>query len=171
MRTKKIVSAIAAGVVLPGVLLIGSTIPAAAQDGVVPPAAPVAPAVPVAPAPPTAAQVRAMTIAQYGVYPLPVPLSHIHRYHLSKKTLRHIVAARKLADTPEGRKIRRLESGTNYRYNDGHYFGAWNFDRGTWLSNGGGRYGRTADKAPRWAQDLIAWQTHKSRGWSPWSTA
>ncbi len=175
MSSTRIVSAFAAGIVLPSAILVGVSSPAMADDAApaatpaVEPAAAPAPG-PAAPAP-HVPSVRELTIARYGIYPLPVTERHIKRYHLRKKILRQIAAAHKLSNTAEGRKIRRLESGTNYKYNDGHYFGAWNFDRGTWLSNGGGRFARTADKAPRWAQDYIAWKTHKSRGWSPWSTA
>ena len=34
---------------------------------------------------------------------------------------------------------------------------------------GGGKFGRTANKAPAWAQDLIMYKTYKARGWSPWA--
>jgi hypothetical protein len=117
------------------------------------------------------AQIKAATIRKYGVYPLPVRGRDIKRYHLSKTQLRQIAAAKKLARTAEARKIRKCESGGNYRSIDRGYYGAYQFDRGTWLSNGGGRYARTANKAPKWAQDHIMWKTHRARGWSPWTCA
>jgi hypothetical protein len=121
-------------------------------------------------APLTAAQVRAETIRKYGVHPLPISERSIVKYKLSKKTLRDLVKARKLASTTKAKRIRKCESGGNYKSIDGSgYYGAYQFDRGTWLSNGGGKYGRTANKAPAWAQDLIMYKTYQARGWSPWT--
>ena len=115
----------------------------------------------------TAAQIRAETIKKYGVHPLPISERNIAKYNLSKKTLRDLVKARKLASTTKAKRIR---SGGNYKSIDSSgYYGAYQFDRGTWLSNGGGKYGRTANKAPAWAQDLIMYKTYKARGWSPWT--
>ena len=94
----------------------------------------------------------------------------IARFRLSSKTIRQIYKARRLSDTPEGRKIKRLESGTNWKYADGTYFGAWNMSIPIWIGNGGGKFGKTAAKAKRWAQDLIAWRIHSKVGWQPWST-
>lgn len=126
----------------------------------------VAPAV----AAPTAAEVRAETIRKYGVHPLPVSVRSIDQYQLGKKALKEIVAAQKLAGTAKAKRIRKCESGGNYKINTGNgYYGAYQFDRGTWLSNGGGRYARTANRAPRFAQDHIMYKTFKSRGWSPWA--
>lgn len=119
---------------------------------------------------PTAAQIRAETIRKYGVHPLPVSLRTISEYKLGKKALKEIVKAQKLADTTKAKRIRKCESGGNYRTNTGNgYYGAYQFDRGTWLSNGGGRYARTANRAPKFAQDHIMYKTYKARGWSPWA--
>lgn len=164
MNPKRFATTIAGAVLTPAVLLAASAGPALADTGVT--TAPTSAASPAA-----ATDIRTQTIARYGVYPLPVPVRAITRFRLSKRTLRDIAAAHRLANTREGRKIRVRESGNDYRYADGRYFGAWNFDRGTWLSNGGGRFGATANRAPAWAQDYIMWRTHKARGWSPWSTA
>lgn len=118
----------------------------------------------------TPAQVRTETIRKYGVHPLPISERTILQYKLSKKTLRDLVKARKLANTAKAKRIRKCESGGNYKSIDSSgYYGAYQFDRGTWLSNGGGKYGRTANKAPSWAQDLIMYKTYKARGWSPWT--
>lgn len=130
----------------------------------------IAPVTATAPAAITPAQVRAETIRKYGVHPLPISERTIIKYKLSKKTLKDLVKARKLANTAKAKRIRKCESGGNYKSVDSSgYYGAYQFDRGTWLSNGGGRFGRTANKAPAWAQDLIMYKTYKARGWSPWT--
>ena len=129
----------------------------------------IAPVAVQAPAALTPAQVRAETIRKYGVHPLPISERTIVKYKLSKKTLRDLVKARKLANTSKAKRIRKCESGGNYKSVGNGYYGAYQFDRGTWLSNGGGKFGRTANKAPAWAQDLIMYKTYKARGWSPWA--
>lgn len=120
-------------------------------------------------APMTAAQIRAETIRKYGVHPLPISERTILRYKLNKKTMRDLVKARGLAKTTKVKRIRQCESGGNYKSVGNGYYGAYQFDRGTWLSNGGGKYGSTANKAPAWAQDLIMFKTYQARGWSPWA--
>ena len=116
----------------------------------------------------TAAQVK----AKYGAYPLPVSVNVIKKHKLKK---RHIVHISKAAKWAKGRKqvsVRKCESGNNYKTSTGNgYYGAWQFDRGTWRSNGGAKFGSTANKAPKWAQDYIAYKTWKSRGWQPWACA
>ncbi|MFZ2382895.1 MAG: transglycosylase family protein [Candidatus Nanopelagicales bacterium] len=119
----------------------------------------------------TAAAKRTATLKKYGVFPLPVSVKQINRYHLSKKDLKGIKKAQKLAKSPTARKIRKRESHNNYKINTGNgYYGAYQFDRGTWRSNGGSKFATTPHKAPKWAQDYVVWRTHKVRGWSPWST-
>lgn len=121
---------------------------------------------------PSVAEVQAANKSTYGVATLPVEVRDIQKYKLNKKTIKEIVAAKKLAATSEARKIRSCESGGNYRISTGNgYYGAYQFDRSTWLSNGGGRYANTANGAPSWAQDHIMWKTHEARGWSPWGCA
>lgn len=121
-------------------------------------------------APLTAAQIRAETIRKYGMHPLPVSERTIGQYKLGKKSLKEIAKAKRLANTTKAKRIRKCESGGNYRTNTGNgYYGAYQFDRGTWLSNGGGRYARTANRAPKFAQDHIMYKTYKARGWSPWA--
>lgn len=118
------------------------------------------------------ADARAATIAKYGVYPLPVSEAAIAKYKLSKKVLKEIAAAKKFAATPKAKSVRKCESNGNYSISTGNgYYGAYQFDRGTWTGNGGGRYSSTANKAPAFAQDHIAWKTYQQRGWSPWACA
>ena len=119
----------------------------------------------------TQAQLKALTIKKYGVFPLPVSLRNISRYHLRKKQIIQIEAARRLANTRHARRVRWCESNDQYKIVGNGYYGAWQFDHSTWLSNGGGRYARTANRAPRFAHDHIMWKTHRARGWSPWACA
>ena len=154
------------GAVAVGATALSDTASAAGTESTPGAAAQIAPAA----APLTAAQIRAETIQKYGVHPLPISERSIIKYNLSKKTLRDLVKARKLASTTKAKRIRKCESGGNYKSIDSSgYYGAYQFDRSTWLSNGGGKYGRTANKAPAWAQDLIMYKTYKARGWSPWT--
>lgn len=118
------------------------------------------------------AQVRSETIRRYGVYPLPVSERTITRYHLNKNVIRQIAKAKKFASTRKARSVRQCESGGNYRINTGNgYYGAYQFDKGTWLANGGGRYSKYAHQAPPFAQDHIMWKTWLVRGWQPWACA
>lgn len=119
----------------------------------------------------SAAAKRTATLKKYGVFPLPVSVNQINKYHLNKKDLKGIKKAQKLAKSSTARKIRQRESHNNYKINTGNgYYGAYQFDRGTWRANGGGKFGATANKAPKWAQDYVVWRTHNARGWSPWGT-
>jgi hypothetical protein len=105
---------------------------------------------------------------QLSAYPLTV--TAVSRFRLSPKQVKEVAAARHLANSGTAKMIRNRESGGNYAINTGNgYYGAYQFDRSTWLSNGGGQFARTADKAPKWAQDYIVYRTHKARGWSPWA--
>lgn len=63
-------------------------------------------------------------------------------------------------------RIRQRESGGNYATNTGNgYYGAYQYDIGTWNNYGG--YAR-ADLAPAAVQDAKAAQTYAQRGCSPW---
>lgn len=123
-----------------------------------------------------AKEARALKISKlkkkYGMYPLATSVSHAQKYRISKKTMKQIKQSNKWAKGKKARSVIRCESGGNYKINTGNgYYGAWQFDRGTWLANGGGKYARTANKAPKWAQNHIAWKTWKARGWQPWACA
>lgn len=66
-------------------------------------------------------------------------------------------------------KIRQCESGGNYSINTGNgYYGAYQFDLGTWRSVGGS--GRPSDASPA-EQDARALALWRSRGWGPWACA
>jgi hypothetical protein len=63
-------------------------------------------------------------------------------------------------------RLRQCESGGNYSINTGNgFYGAYQFDRGTW--NGLGYPGR-ADQASPATQDAAAAKLQSQRGWSPW---
>ena len=66
-------------------------------------------------------------------------------------------------------RIAMCESHQNWSINTGNgYYGGLQFDRGTWLSNGGGKYAPTADKATRAQQIEIANRVKDRRGLQPW---
>lgn len=76
------------------------------------------------------------------------------------------------ASSPQAQAVVQCESGGNYSINTGNgYYGAWQFDAGTWLANGGGQYAPTADQATPSQQNQIAYNTYQSRGWQPWACA
>jgi resuscitation-promoting factor RpfB len=63
-------------------------------------------------------------------------------------------------------RLRACEAGGNYRINTGNgYYGAYQFNVGTW--NGYGGYTIPSD-APPAIQDQKATETYKRRGWQPW---
>lgn len=66
-------------------------------------------------------------------------------------------------------RLAQCESGGNWSINSGNgFYGGVQFDRGTWLSSGGGAYAPTADLATRDQQIAIASKVQATRGWSPW---
>lgn len=63
-------------------------------------------------------------------------------------------------------RLRQCEAGGSYSRNSGNgYYGAYQYDIGTWANYGG--YARP-DLAPPAVQDAKAQQTQAARGWSPW---
>lgn len=63
-------------------------------------------------------------------------------------------------------KLRLCEAGGIYTRNSGNgYYGAYQYNLGTWGNYGG--YARP-DLAPAEVQDAKARETHARRGWSPW---
>jgi hypothetical protein len=70
---------------------------------------------------------------------------------------------------PKVRHIRWRESRNTYRINTGNgYYGAYQFAYATWTAMGGQRYAPTADRAPKYIQDYVAWRLYRRAGWSPW---
>ena len=66
-------------------------------------------------------------------------------------------------------RIAQCESGGNWSINTGNgYYGGLQFDRGTWLSAGGGAYAPTANLASRAEQITIANKLYAQRGLQPW---
>ena len=69
-------------------------------------------------------------------------------------------------------RIAQCESGGNWAINTGNgYYGGLQFDRGTWLSNGGGSFGATANLASRTQQIAVANKVYAARGLQPWGCA
>jgi hypothetical protein len=63
-------------------------------------------------------------------------------------------------------QLRQCESGGNYQDNTGNgFYGAYQFDQGTWSSLG---YPGRPDQAPPAMQDQAAKQLQAQRGWEPW---
>ncbi|MDT7550222.1 MAG: resuscitation-promoting factor RpfA, partial [Actinomycetota bacterium] len=70
------------------------------------------------------------------------------------------------ASSDDFARLRNCESGGNYAINTGNgFYGAYQFDRGTW--NGLG-YSGTANQASPATQDAAAAKLQSQRGWSPW---
>ena len=66
-------------------------------------------------------------------------------------------------------RLRVCESGNNYAINTGNgYYGAYQFDLGTWRSVGGSGYPHQASPA---VQDALALTLYRQRGWGPWACA
>jgi uncharacterized protein YabE (DUF348 family) len=69
-------------------------------------------------------------------------------------------------------RIAQCESGGNWAINTGNgYYGGLQFDSGTWLANGGGKYAARADLASRTQQIAVANVVYAARGLSPWGCA
>ncbi len=67
-------------------------------------------------------------------------------------------------------RVRMCESGNTYTINTGNgYYGAWQFDRPSWLANGGAEFADYPHKATKDQQDFVAWTYWKKAGWGPWS--
>ena len=66
-------------------------------------------------------------------------------------------------------RLVQCEATGNWAINTGNgFYGGVQFDYGTWLRHGGGKYAPTADKATREAQIDIARKTLKAQGWGAW---
>lgn len=68
--------------------------------------------------------------------------------------------------------IASCESGGNWSINTGNgYYGGLQFNAGTWLANGGGRFAARADLASKGQQITIANHLYDQAGGSPWGCA
>ncbi|WP_241249695.1 resuscitation-promoting factor [Rhodococcus sp. X156] len=66
-------------------------------------------------------------------------------------------------------RLAQCEAGGNWSINTGNgYYGGVQFDRGTWLSNGGGAYAPLPHQATREQQIAVASKVAAGRGFSPW---
>ena len=63
-------------------------------------------------------------------------------------------------------RLRMCESGGNYAIATGNgYYGAYQFDAGTWHSLG---FGGLPNQAAGWIQDMAVVRLWQQRGWAPW---
>jgi uncharacterized protein YabE (DUF348 family) len=66
-------------------------------------------------------------------------------------------------------RLAKCESGGNWAINTGNgFYGGLQFDKGTWLSNGGGAYAPLPHQASREQQIAIATKVRDARGYNPW---
>ena len=73
------------------------------------------------------------------------------------------------APDSEWDQVARCESGGNWAINTGNgFYGGVQFDAGTWLAHGGGKYAPRADLATREEQIAIASKTQAVQGWGAW---
>ncbi|EIT98727.1 transglycosylase family protein [Mycobacteroides abscessus subsp. abscessus] len=65
--------------------------------------------------------------------------------------------------------LAQCEAGGNWAINTGNgFYGGVQFDYGTWLAHGGGKYAPRADLATREEQIAIAEKTLSAQGWGAW---
>ena len=101
-----------------------------------------------------------------------IRVKHVKRYNIKWREAKQIRKAKRWAKTGKVRSVRRCESGGRYRINTGNgYYGAYQFAAGTWRGVGGTRYASHAHKAPKFAQDHMAWRLWTRSGWGPWGCA
>jgi resuscitation-promoting factor RpfA len=63
-------------------------------------------------------------------------------------------------------RLRMCESGGNYSISTGNgFYGAYQFDAGTWASLG---FGGMPNQAAPWVQDEAVAKLWRMRGWAPW---
>ena len=69
-------------------------------------------------------------------------------------------------------RIAQCESGGNWSINTGNgYYGGLQFDRGSWLANGGADFASRADLASRAQQITVANRYYAKAGLGPWGCA
>jgi hypothetical protein len=98
---------------------------------------------------------------QVAVVTAPAPAPAVPKPDLSKPTIVNTSAL-----GGQWACIRQKESSNNYQARSGPYYGAYQFDRSTWISNGGdpSTYGNASPAE----QDRVAQTTQSRRGWAPW---
>ena len=97
---------------------------------------------------------------------------NVEKYKITKSEAKQIREATNWASQGIVESVRQCESSGNYATNTGNgYYGAYQFDAGTWLSVGGDRYAPYASGAPPFAQDHMAWTLWSRAGWGPWGCA
>lgn len=80
-----------------------------------------------------------------------------------------MAATANAATDGEWDQVARCESGGNWAINTGNgFYGGVQFDYGTWLAHGGGKYAPRADLATREEQIAIAEKTLSAQGWGAW---
>ena len=69
-------------------------------------------------------------------------------------------------------RIAQCESGGNWHINTGNgYYGGLQFDKGSWLANGGADFASRADLASRGEQITVANRYYAKAGLGPWGCA
>ncbi|MEO5610040.1 MAG: transglycosylase family protein [Ornithinibacter sp.] len=77
-----------------------------------------------------------------------------------------------LANSAMWDRIAKCESGGNWSINTGNgYYGGLQFDRGSWLANGGADFASRADLASRAQQITVANRYYAKAGLGPWGCA
>lgn len=105
----------------------------------------------------------------WGVAVLPMSEAKLRARGFKKWHIKDLAASKRWAQLPKVRYIRQRESGNTYSINTGNgYYGAYQFDHGTWLGSGGGKFSSYAHQSPGWVQDYVAYMCFKARGWQPW---
>ncbi|GAA3993520.1 transglycosylase family protein [Allokutzneria multivorans] len=80
-----------------------------------------------------------------------------------------VVTAGTASAAPNWEALAKCESGGNASINSGNgYYGAYQFDSGTWRANGGGQYAPNAHQATLAQQTEIAQRLYDKRGATPW---
>lgn len=101
-----------------------------------------------------------------------ISIKKVKRYNIKNRHVAEIRAAKRWAKGSKPRSVRACESGGRYSINTGNgYYGAYQFAAGTWNGIGGGMYASHAHKAPKFAQDHMAYRLYKKSGWGPWGCA
>ncbi len=96
----------------------------------------------------------------------------VKKYAVTTAQAKEIRQATNWASGGQVEAVRQCESGGNYATNTGNgYYGAYQFDAGTWRSVGGAQYAPYASQAPKVAQDHMAWTLWSRAGWGPWGCA